>query len=99
MKTYKDFSKVYIGDSDIASLVLRFCEGGITEVHFGEDGAYSAYLINENDVEIPEHYELVASGGKWLMVYDDNERTQNLRADKINVYRAAMRGCIIHLIN
>lgn len=41
MKTYKDFSKQYIGCSDIAALVMVGCgKGGVCAemLRFGEDG-------------------------------------------------------------
>lgn len=43
MKTYKEFEKQYIGDSDIACLILVGCgENGIKlrELHFGEDNSW-----------------------------------------------------------
>ena len=54
MKSYKDFEKIYIGGSDIASLVLVGCKhnekgeslGAATELlHFGEDNCYRAYYV------------------------------------------------------
>lgn len=101
MKSYKDFPKRYIGDSDIASLILVGCgENGLKlqELSFGEDNSYSAYIIDENDVEIGSHYTKVAEFKNWLRIYDDDGKTTDLAADKIIVYRAAMMGCIIHLI-
>ena len=52
VKTYKDFNKVYIGESDMAKLVLVGVshESGDVEASilpFGGDGDYSAYVIDE----------------------------------------------------
>lgn len=102
MKTYKDFEKEYIGSSDIASLILAGCgKHGLElkELHFGQDASYLAYIVNENDVEIGNHYHKVAEFESWLKIYDDEELVDKYKADKIIVYRAAEMGCIIHLIN
>lgn len=52
---YKEFGKEYIGDSDVASLVLV----GVTKkglsaeiLNFGEDRSYSAYMADGDNVEI-----------------------------------------------
>ena len=51
MKTYKDFEKQYIGNSDVAALIMvgyKKGNGLVTDLlHFGEDGAYSAYIVTE----------------------------------------------------
>ena len=49
-KFYKNFKKVYIGTSDIASLTVRSVFD-VYNLSFGEDGAYSAYECF-GDVEI-----------------------------------------------
>lgn len=102
MKSYKEFEKRYIGTSDIATLILVGCgENGLNlqELHFGEDNSYQAYICTENNVEIGEHYKKVSEFSHWLKIYDDEEKVIEFNADKITVYRAAMMGCIIHLIN
>ena len=44
MKNYKEFKRVYLGSSDVASLTLR--APNISHVlTFGEDGAYFAYFV------------------------------------------------------
>jgi len=106
MKNYKEFEsksleRKYIGSSDIASLILVGCgENGLElkELHFGEDGSYQAYIIDNKDVEIPSHYSLVAEFETWLKIYDDEELTQRFNADKIEIYRAGEMGCIIRLL-
>lgn len=102
MKTYKDFEKQYIGDSDIASLILagyKEGEGFVTmPLHFGQDGSYSAYIV-EGEAEIGSHYEKRAEFDSWLKVYDDEELVKRFEGKKIIVYRAAEMGCIIQILN
>lgn len=75
MKNYKEFSKVSIGASDIASLTLRSVRNvGILD--FSEDGNYFAYECF-GDVEIADHYTKVFSGSTWLYIYDDFGRSYN----------------------
>lgn len=100
MKTYKDFEKIRIGESDIANLVMVGCredQGAVTELlHFGEDGDYEAYYVTE-PCEIGEHYKKVASFESWLKIYDDTERTFDEYGD-FNIYRAGDFGCIIEKV-
>lgn len=101
MKTYKDFTKEYIGTSDIASLILAGCdENGLSlkELHFGGDGSYNAYIIDDSTIEIPSHYRKVAEFESWMKVYDDGGLTGKFVGKKITVYRAAEMGCIIQII-
>lgn len=100
MKNYKENGKQFIGSSDIATLIVAgYADGGIktTALHFGSDGSYSAYVVDQ-ETEIPEHYKLVCEFEGWLKIYDDEEMTFRANADKIKVYRAAEMGCIIQLI-
>lgn len=102
MKTYKDFEKQYIGDSDIASLILvGYKEDELaTEIlKFGEDNSYYAYRVFGANVNIGSHYHKVAEFKKWMRVYDDCELVKEYHADKIIVYRAGEMGCIIQTIN
>lgn len=106
MKTYKDFDKIYIGDSDIGSVILAGCregEGLVSEpLRFGEDGRYTAYLIkraSNEEVEIGSHYEKRASFRSWIRIYDDEELTYKAYAETINIYRSGDFGCIIELVN
>lgn len=96
MKTYKDFNKKFIGESDIASLTLR-SETSCAALNFGMDAAYMAYIVTE-EAEIGSHYKLIFEGKSWLKIFDDTELTFFARADKINIYRAGELGCIIQLI-
>ncbi len=101
MKHYKEFDKIYLGWSDISSLILVTIgddEHMKSEIlDFGSDGDYSAYLVDK-DTEIGEHYQLVFTGNVWLKIYDDQELRQDLCAKQIKIYRAGDFGCIIQLI-
>ena len=105
MKTYKDFETIYIGGSDVASLIMMgLKETGRTLefLNFGEDGEYYAYIVSrkENEpVEIGEHYKKVATFTNWLKIYDDYESTLDIKGKVINVYRAGEFGCIIEVID
>lgn len=95
---YKNYKKVFIGESDIASLVFRgACK--LKEINFGEDGDYRAYIVDE-DAIIGSHYEYIDTFKSWLRIYDDfglKLRLNNSR--KYKVYRAGDFGIIIQLIN
>ena len=54
MKDHHKYSKIPLGESDIASLLLRH-PAGCDVLDFGTDGGYSAYLVDE-ECEIPGHY-------------------------------------------
>lgn len=100
MKTYKDFEKCYIGESDSAFLTFvsiyknNFVE---TPIYFGEDGCYSAYIVNK-ETDIPKHYQLIMKCKRLLKIYDDFGLAQEFTAKDIEVYRAGDFGCIIKLI-
>lgn len=96
MKSYKDYTKQYIGASDFASLTLR-SPAGAAALNFGEDNIYTAYIVPEK-IEIPEHYKEVYRAGAWLKIYDDTELVKTYEAEQIIVYRAGERGCIIKLM-
>lgn len=105
MKSYKEFDKVFIGYSDIASLILAGCrtgEGLVTEVlDFGEDGRYTAYIVERSsseEVTIGDHYRKEFTFNSWIRIYDDEELTFHASADSINIYTAGNFGCIIELI-
>lgn len=100
-KNYKDYKKIYIGESDRAELTLRFFNNEKKEIdhqelHFGCDNAYDAYLINDENVEIPEHYNLVfESSSPWLDIIDDVNIITFNNIESIKIYRAGDYGCII----
>lgn len=103
MKTYKEYSKEYIGSSDIATLILFGIKENIGPepmmLFFGEDGSYYAYIIPFNDVEIGKHYKKITEFTKWLKIYDDRGLVMDINAKKISVYRAGEFGCIIQMTN
>lgn len=95
MKNYKDYEKVFIGGSNIASLTLR-SPIDATVLNFGEDNNYLAYVVDA-EAEIGEHYKKVYECENWLKIYDDDGLVKEFKADKIEVYRAGEMGCIIRL--
>lgn len=95
-KSYKDYDVRFIGASDMASLTLR-SPNGVAALNFGQDGGYTAYIVDENAV-IGSHYTEVYSCQRWLWVFDDTERSARFKADTIKIYRAGEFGCIIQLI-
>ena len=98
---YKSFDKVYLGISDIASLVARTCSG-VFNLCFGGDGDYRAYECF-GDVEIGEHYKKVFEADTWLKIYDDERLTyyryRPEEYSKCDIYRAGDYGCILHWHN
>ena len=92
---HREYPRVSLGSSDIASLVLRDSRG-VRELHFGEDGSYSAYLVDA-ECDIPDYYTLEAECRAWLSVYDDNTKTFEIQnpGKMIRIYRAGEFGCII----
>ena len=101
MKSYKDFEKIYIGCSDIGSLIIG-SPYVVKEIFFGADGRYEAYECF-GEVEILEHYNLICSGRTWLKLYDDEGLTYSRWKPnsyiKFDIYRAGDFGCIIHWHN
>lgn len=101
MKTYKDYSRMDIGTSDISTLVLVGCNSkGLKSklLHFKENGDYQAYMIPK-DVKVGAHYKRVASYNKWMKIYDDDSLALEIEAKEINVYRGGDFGCIIQIID
>ncbi len=102
MKNYKFYETISLGSSDIATLILSGIKDStglsLEKLTFGEDGNYSAYLVDA-EAEIGSHYTLVNEFTKWLKIYDDDECMADLSADIIKIYRAGEFGCIIQLFN
>ena len=94
---YKEYPKMFIGDSATASLTVRYPMSA-KALHFGESGVYEAYVVDEN-AEIGEHYKLVHAGRRLVKIYDDTSLSFSAAADSILIYRAGERGCVIQLIN
>lgn len=97
MKSYKDFNKIPIGDSDIAALVMVGCDGdhGVKAMmlNFGQDASYYAYYVDE-PATIGEHYRKIAEFTHWFKIYDDTELVFDADGD-FTIYRAGEMGCII----
>ena len=96
MKNYKDFEKRFIGASDSAFLTITGADGTKTELKFGEDGEYYAYIIPE-DTEIGSHYVKRAEFEGSTTITDDDGDEVRLIADRIEFFRAGEFGCIIRL--
>lgn len=79
MKSYKDFNRVSIGCGDIAALTVIGCEPerGVVPhlLKFGGDSSIYAYIVDEPDVEIGEHYKLALHFVSWACIYDDTGMT------------------------
>ncbi|MBO5008001.1 MAG: hypothetical protein J6D26_04135 [Clostridia bacterium] len=97
MKNYKECKKVSIGCSDMGHLVLNFPQG-VQRLCFDEDGAYSAYVVEDEKIIIPEHYKKQVSCTSWLRVYDDTGLAVKFEGARIEVYTAGNFGCIVRLI-
>lgn len=100
MKNYHEYPRVYMGCSDIASLILVGCTPtgvGVSGLRFGGDGTYHAYFVDE-DAEIGTHYYEVARYTHWFRVYDDLGLQHTLAADEIIVYRAGEYGCVVQFV-
>lgn len=103
--------RLYVGSSDIAMLTcmgmtdkegLKPTDDHIKYllVHFGGDDDYRASIItDECEVleSVAQHYELQGTFKHWMKIYDDRECRLQLRANKIEVYRAGDYGMLIRL--
>ena len=100
-ESYREFNEISIGTSDIATLIMVGCpieesnELITKPLYFGEDGNYKACYINEDNIDIPEHYKKVAEFSTWLKIYDDTGLTSTIKGERIEVFRAGDFGCII----
>lgn len=97
MKNYKDYNKTYIGSSDSAYLTLKTITGTTEKLCFGEDGSYSAYVVDE-DTLIPKHYHKEFEFTDSLEIYNNfGELEWSAKAKQISVYTAGNFGCLIKL--
>ena len=96
MKNYKDFEKRFIGGSDSAFLTITGSDSTKTELKFGEDGEYYAYIVPE-DTEIGGHYVKHAELEGSVTITDDDGDEIKLIADRIEFFRAGEFGCVIRL--
>lgn len=94
-QSHREYLRVSLGGSDISSVILRDAQG-VRELRFGEDGTYSAYLVDA-ECEVPDCYTLEAECKSWISVYDDDTKTFELQnpGSVIRVYRSGEFGCII----
>lgn len=103
MDGYKK-NTVDLGCSDIASLTVRYCSDMQNNymkadvLIFGSDGDYTGYIVEDDNVVIPDYYKLVLEAKTWIVIYDDDSLVYKARAKKIEIYRAGDFGCIIKLI-
>lgn len=101
MRSYTSFRKIYIGASDIGSLIFRSANS-LKEVHFGASSYYEAYECFGDDVEIDKQFKVIFKGDMWLKIYDDNwvtyDRSLCNDMKKITVYHNDTE-CIIHWHN
>ena len=100
MKSYRDYDKEFIGESDVAAVTMIGPYGYelvARVIKFGGDGDYRAYIVDE-DAEIGAHYTEVARFKTWMKIVDDSAIQREFHADKIVVYQAGEYGCIVQLI-
>lgn len=86
--SYKDCPKIFMGLTDIASLLMRPCDGTPAEIPCGYDGDHFGYLIETEGVELPPYYVKVFSCHNWLKVYDDIRCVAEFWGDIIDVFLA-----------
>ena len=103
MKYYKDYPLIYLGMSDMDSLVLVYFDNVDYEVQskilpMGSDGAYRARVVY-NDVEIPAHYTKQFSiNASWVKIYDDDSLVWIGRKGAIyEFYTAGDRTLLINI--
>lgn len=96
-KYYKDYEEIFLGFSDIASLILVTCdhEKGLESsvLKMGSDGEYFAYLCK--NAKIGEHYTKKYECNGWIKIYDDNKKMFD-QFGKFEIYRAGDFGIIIN---
>lgn len=103
MSYYKD-KVIGLGYSDIASLVMvgvdmREVTGlRASFLNMGKDGNYRAYVIKNDEVEVPEHYSLTDKFVSWLKIYDDDSLVATFEGKEIEVYQAGMMGILIRVL-
>lgn len=104
MKNYKMYPKTLIGQSDFSALTVSHFDGKeikLDNLYFGEDGAYSAYIVDE-EAKIPECYkvQIEQKGEGWLRIMDDVHLTYKTTFEEgFKIYRSGNFGCIIQILN
>ena len=95
MKDHHSYPKEALGGSDMASLMLR-SPGKVNELLMGEDGEYSAYVVDSECI-VPSWYRLVFECEGWLWVFDDYSRTAEFSGKVIRVFRSGEFGIIVQV--
>ena len=96
-RDHHSYERVFIGDSDVASLICE-SKNGVLSLRFGADGHYMAYIVDAECV-IPDYYTFVWEGRNWLCIYDDEGLTRRIdHSGSIRIYRAGEFGCIIQKV-
>lgn len=102
MKDYHEFNNIYMGSSDIATLIavgMSEADGlKLEQIKFGGDRRYTAHYIDE-EIEIPNHYELLGEFFYWLKIYDDDRCRVKIKAPhggSVKIYRSGNYGCLIY---
>ena len=103
MKYYKDYPLIYLGMSDMASLVLVYFDNVDYETQsrilpMGSDGSYRGRVVY-NDVEIAAHFTKQFSiNGSWVKIFDDDSLCWIGRKDAIyEFYTAGDRTLLINI--
>ena len=105
-KKYDLCEFVYIGSSDVATLIAVGCgDKGIKAepIVFGEDGDYGAFICGK-ETEIPDYYHKVFECDYWLKIHDDTacifdtdhfDGEAERAYQHFTIYRAGSSGTII----
>lgn len=105
MKNYRDFDKVHMGETDIATILLSYTINGTEktfEIATGEDSRFSAYYI-EGEAEIGSHYNLIfeAECVNKASFSDEDGENSKFEYDEektIRLYRAGVHGFILQVL-
>lgn len=101
LTSYKDLT-ITLGSSDAGDIQLHLNMNVIEDfyaLHFQEDGTQKAHIVPES-FEIPSHYSkeiTLFPAESIIFVYDDDGFTYSIACNRIDVYRAGMRGCLLKL--
>lgn len=103
---YKEKS-ISLGGSDIAALIaVGMVKSGDEQkltseiIRFGGDNNYNAWLVTDEDIEIPNHYSKMLEYHSWLKIYDDDGLVyKSAPMDKyFEIYQAGMYGLLIRAL-
>lgn len=85
-KIIKKCVEVDLGKSDIAEIILRDGDIGVTMVESSYPGHYTGFISDNEKIQIPDEFQFVESYADWLWIYDDCTRRCVLEAEHIDVY-------------